>query len=724
MKLLYKLAKDNLKRNREIYLPYLFVFIGSISVFFLIMNLSFNNSLAINIEEYKHLESIRDTSFSFFTDKDFEIYVLGQEFIYFKDLLLQTSIVVIIITVIFNLYSTNYILKRRLKDYGIYNVMGVDEKFIKKLIVLEIAILNLLGIIIGIVLGIILDRLNFLIIFKVMDFNGFSTNNISLKIILLTMVVFAVITFISFVFVFIKMKNMKSLDLIYEKEIKTRSLKYDLLFSIFGMVLIALGYYLSSINNVSYYITNNKSLKLGTILAIIICITVGTFMLFQGMTVGIINILRKNNRFYKKKKNFVAISNLRYRLRANAIALGSICMLGLMVLLSISFTINTYIGFKAREKKIDLSISVPRSEQVNKFKKRIDDQVKEYNIEIEDYFNMELITGLVTSDEEGIKLLKNQTDKYRNITLINIEDFNDVFQVKENIGGNETIVLGNYLRYKEEIESNLRDEAEIFKEKLKVKKIYNIDYDMSSDNMNGDYILVVSDKIYDKMAKRDEKLAKKYMYFNDDGDYVDEEGNLLENPIQQTNKSNNLYFKFKGDNKDKRKFIEDMDTGNIPIFEDDFEDGFSVSYYNKFDIYNNNVSKSSYVFVSVYLAIILIFNFFTVLYYKQVVEGYEDAKQMGKLYKVGLTDKEIQSTINKQILIFFFLPLVISVIHFIFLTGIMTNLVEYVDIISDDTLKWAFINSVIIYILLYLVSYYFTAKRYHKIILKRTKIKD
>ena len=612
MKLLYKLAKDNLKRNKEIYLPYLFVFIGSISVFFLIMNLSFNNNLIANIEEYKHLESIVDISLDYFTEEDYNVFLLGMEYSSFKDILLKTSIVVIIITLIFNLYSTNYILKRRLKDYGVYNVMGMDESFIKKLIILEISILNLLGIIIGIVLGIILDRLNFLIIFKVLDFTGFSTNNISMKIIFLTILMFILVTLISFVFIYIKMKNMKSLDLIYKREVKTRSFKYDLIFSILGIVLIVMGYYLSLKNNVSYHIINNKELELRTIITVILFIVFGTFMLFQGVTVGIINILKKNKVFFKKKRNFIAISNLRYRLRANAVALASICILGLMVLLSISFTINTCLGFMTKEKRMDLSMSVSKDEEVKILKNRIVESIKKYNLDIEDYYNMELILGLTTSEEDEIKILKNQTNKYRQISLVKIEDFNNDFAKKEKIDDYETIVLSNYLRYKEEIDSDLLENAEIFNEKLKVKKIYNIDYDMSLENMGGDYIFVVSDVVYKKIENIQEEHQKKYMYSNDDGDYIDEDGNIIEPPRQLLGKEKRLLFKFSGKEVDKRAFIRHLEKGESDIFTDELSNGVGFSSNNKYSNYNI-ISSSSYIFVSIYLTIILIFNCFTVL---------------------------------------------------------------------------------------------------------------
>lgn len=149
--------------------------------------------------------------------------------------------------------------------------------------------------------------------------------------------------------------------------------------------------------------------------------------------------------------------------------------------------------------------------------------------------------------------------------------------------------------------------------------------------------------------------------------------------------------------------MKSVSTNGTELYDENLSYHFTYHFNPKF-MDENIITRGSYIFASIYLTILLALNFFVILYYKQIVEGYKDVGQFKKLFKIGLNEKEIVKTMNRQINIFFFLPLVISVIHFIFSSKILSNIITYINISSNNELKRYIIIATLVYIVFILFS--------------------
>ncbi|QQK09044.1 ABC transporter permease [Miniphocaeibacter halophilus] len=722
MKLLFKLAKDNLKRNKEIYLPYFITLIISVVIFFLIVNFALNPSIDGEIKEYERMESISNEQGSYTIKNEREVRTseLGDTYIRLRSLLFKTTIMVAVMSVIFNLYSVNFLNRKRSMDYGIYNVLGMDKKHINKLVVLEISLLNLTAIFIGTITGIVLDRFNFLTMSKVFNLDEIIKSYISPRAIIYTLILFIVITLTSSLWTTIYLSSKKTLELIYGKRSENKGIIFNIVFSILGILLIGLGYFFASKYSFSSLYKEDQFMELPKLALVIFLIILGTYLLFQGFTTVIIEFIKKFKGIYKRKNNFVAISNLSYRLRENAVSLGTITILGLMLLLFIFLSLVSYYGFTKEEKQGDLYIEVFDENYTEDIKSFVSKVVEKEGFEIDSSYEMGVLAGIEVKEKDNIEILKNHK-LIRYLSLAKVSEYNRVFKENVKLREDETIIFGNILESKEEMEREILPTITLFGEKLKVKAIESSDDNEILESFRNSYLLLIPDKLYEELEEKHYKVPENVVDIDEEGNYISDTGEKVYSPIDKSSKY--LIYKFKGDENKIYNFMKSISTNGTELYDEDLSYYFTYHFNPKF-IDSNIITRGSYIFASIYLTILLALNFFMILYYKQIVEGYKDVDQFKKLFKIGLDEKEIVKTMNRQINIFFFLPLVISVIHFIFSSKILSNIVVYINISSNNEMKRYIVIAILVYIVFYIGIYYITLKKYRTIILNRTRIKD
>lgn len=324
MKLLFNLAKNNIKRNRDIYIPYILTLVISIMLFFLISNFNYNDMINLEIDK-AYIKS----------DDGLIVTGIGAGYDQLKKRMIGVSLIMVLINLFFNLYDNIFINKRRERDYGIYDILGLDKNHIMQLILIENMIINLFGIISGILLGITLNKLNLLVLSRLLSFENDLTTEINIEAVVMSLIIFFIICTISIMVTLIRIYRAKGLSLLNEKKTIIHNNKYYVIITVIGGILIGICYYFSYTKNYgTNYITNDGEifLKLYEVLYLTVFLTMGTYLIFKGCTVLILNILKRNNRIYKKKKNFIAISNLLYRFKSNALSLTIITLLSTMFL--------------------------------------------------------------------------------------------------------------------------------------------------------------------------------------------------------------------------------------------------------------------------------------------------------------------------------------------------------------------------------------------------------
>ncbi|HHX68366.1 MAG: ABC transporter permease [Miniphocaeibacter sp.] len=691
MKLIFKLSKENIRRNKELYLPYIFALVLSVILFFLCINLTFNDFLNEEIKNgYIEIEGIE--------------YVngIGAGYDALKDQLQDVSIVIGIISLIFTIYVGNFIYKRRSMDYGVYDILGMDKKHIQYLVIFEILILGLPSIVFGIFCGITLNKFNFLFVSKILDFGKNIKSQLSFKSILITFMVFLFIQILLCIIYFLRIYFSHGLQMIRKKKYNLRNRKFYIFESLIGILFVILAYYLSFRNRYTGEITSRNIIQFNDIVEVSILLLIGTFLIYQGLTVIVFSYVKKQ-RVYKKKDNFITVSNLAFRFRENAVSLTIISIVGCILLNFIASSILNYNGFVNNYNDIDLYTATETEKDSEVLNRKIINLAKENGLSVKEKTKYEVINFVLANDENNIKVVNNSNNYERYFTIIKNSEYNNISKVKENVKNNEVLILGNSLYYGKEMENNILSEISLFGNTLKVADIREISGNENLDSLVDGYGLIIADNIYENIInngkfRNEEKLGQgSAVYIIQD-------------------------YKFDGDFKTIKEFLNKV--------EDDYSRTFHIGM-EKSVITTVNARYLSFIYVingaavfySTYISLIFLINFFMILYYKQIVEGYEDVNQFKKLYKIGLSEEEIRESVEKQIKIFFFVPLLISIIHFLLTLSLSTNMASYIDVASMREMNITFLTAVIIYTVIYSLTYIVTSKKYKRIIIERSILK-
>ncbi|QQK09042.1 FtsX-like permease family protein [Miniphocaeibacter halophilus] len=691
MKLIFKLSKENIRRNKELYLPYIFVLILSVVLFFLCINLTFNDFLNEEIKNgYIVIEG--------------EKYVngIGAGYDALKEQFQNVSIVIGIISLIFTLYIGNFIYKRRSMDYGVYDILGMDKKHIQFLVISEILILGLPSILLGILGGIALNKLNFLFISRILDFGENIKSQLSLKSICITFVVFLSIEIILCVIYFFKIYFSHALQMIGKKKYNLRKKKFYIFESLAGILLILFAYYLSFRNRYTGEITARNIIQFNDIVEVSILLLIGTFLIYQGLTVIVFSYVKKQ-RIYKRKDNFITLSNLAFRFRENAISLTIISIVGCILLNFIASSILNYNGFVNNYNDIDLYTATETKKDSELLNKKIINLAEENGLGVKEKTKYEVLNFLLANDENNIKVVNNSNNYERYFTIIRNSEYNNISKIKEKVKDNEVIILGNSLYYGKEMKNNILPEISLFENNLKVKTIREISSNENLDSLVDGYGLIVSDNIYEKIINSSK--------------FKNQESLELVSAVYIVQD-----YKFDGDFKTIKEFLNKVEDHYSKAFNVGMEKTV-VSTVNARYLSFIYVINGAAVFYSTYITLIFLINFFMILYYKQIVEGYEDANQFKKLYKIGLSEEEIGESVQKQIKIFFLVPLLISIIHFLLTLSLSTNMASYIDVTSMREMNITFLVSIILYIIIYSLTYVLTSKKYNSLIIKGSVIK-
>ncbi|MFR8546962.1 MAG: ABC transporter permease, partial [[Clostridium] scindens] len=299
-----KLAVTNLKNNRKTYIPYMLTAILTVMMFYIIDALSRNKSVG---------------------DGNLRLC------------LSWATVVIIVFAVIFLFYTNSFLIKRRKKEIGVYNILGMGKRHIARMLTIETLIIAVISIVVGLVAGIIFSKLMFLALLKVIHYDVNMVFELSVRALLNTLLLFTVIFAMTLIYNLLQIRLSNPVELLRggsqgEKEPKTKWL-----LTIFGVVAIGIGYYIA--------ITTESPLTAITLFFLaVICVIIGTYALFTAGSIALLKLLRKNKNYYYKTSHFTSISGMIYRMKQNAVGLANICILSTMVLVMISTTISLYTG--------------------------------------------------------------------------------------------------------------------------------------------------------------------------------------------------------------------------------------------------------------------------------------------------------------------------------------------------------------------------------------------
>lgn len=654
-----KLAVSNLIKNRKLYYPFALAVLLAVTITYLFYSLSLNP----NIGKIRGGETISMT------------LALGM-------------VVVTIASGIIVLYANSFVMKNRSKELGVYGMLGLEKRHLISMVFKELLIFGSLTLTAGLGLGALFDKLIFALLLKLMKMKVELVSTFQPIVFILVLIVFGAI-FLGLIFInAFRIARMNALQLSREKasgEKKGRFLGFQ---TILGLISLATGYYLA------ITVENPLSAVLIFFVAVLLVIF-GTYLLFNAGITVFLQILKKNKRYYYQPNNMISVSNLIFRMKKNAVGLATIAILSTMVLVTMSATTSV---FKA-------------SETFKKVMNPHDFGITGQNVEKED---IEKLLSQYASDK-GLTVTKKEVLTYSNFGVANQEGTKlTIFEKGQNRVQPKTIFM-------------------VFDQK---------DY----ENMTGQK-LALSGKEVGLFTKNKELQGQKELTLNDQIYTIKEEIKkdfILEHVPNQYNILTSDYNylvvpnlqAFIDQYPDSSLFDQLYGGMNVTASEEEqlkLADDFS-KFLNNFNrelnkegsyVYGSNLADSSaqmsalfggVFFIGIFLSIIFMVGTVLVIYYKQISEGYEDRERFIILQKVGLDQKQIKQTINKQVLTVFFLPLLFAFLHLAFAYHMLSLILKVIGVLDATMMLTVTLSICAIFLIVYVLIFMITSRSYRKIV--------
>ncbi len=307
-KLYIKLMTTNIKNGKRFYFPYILAGAVIVVLFYNMMAIYYNNGLS-NMTGGQDIKMIMQFG----------------------------TVVVVIFSFIFIFYTNSFIMKRRKKDIGIYNILGMEKRHIAMEIFIETMVIAIIVIVCGLFTGILFDKFLMMLLYKILGFETSIKFTISVTSICNSLIVFIILYSLTMVYNVMQVKLSNPIELLRGGSVGEKEPKTKILMAIIGFVCIATGYYIA--------ITTED--PIGAIMLFfvaVVLVIIGTYSLFTAGSIAFLKILRNNKNYYYKKKHFTAVSGMIYRMKQNAAGLSNICILSTMVLVMVSATVCIYIG--------------------------------------------------------------------------------------------------------------------------------------------------------------------------------------------------------------------------------------------------------------------------------------------------------------------------------------------------------------------------------------------
>ena len=640
MRIYNLLAIEGIKKNKQLYLPYIISSVCIIAIAYIVSYFCYSKTIISSV---------------------------GGEVI--SSIMLLGFMVMALFSLIFVFYTHSFLFKRRKKEFGLYNVLGLAKKDICKIVFLDNIYVDIITIVLGLGVGILFSKFAELAYFKIVAKPYSIAFNLPTLSLLMTLICFLGIYFLILISSIISVYKNDTIAFLKADSSGEKAPRANFLLALAGLIILAFAYYLA--------ITIDDPVQaMLTFFFAVIMVVVATYLLFIAGSVTLCKILAHNKKYYYKLNHFISVSSMSFRMKRNGSGLASICILSTMVLVMLSSTSSLYFGAKSSNKKL-----FPYEYSINYNYFSYDELLKAN----------ETITSFVESNNYKIK----EEIEYHNINFYSP------------LEGNRVVIESNSLDY-----ANMT-----FIDIDEYNKIYGADYVLKDDEcLLYEYIgeykydsIVVGDNTY-KVIDRPNKMPTDYVsanYATNNYFFVVNDLEPISNSLKDICKNTYIVqFDVYNDSLSLYNLIAEEYTSDTPYFFESSLNSLS-GFYNLY---------GSLFYLGISLSIAFVIATVCIMYYKQVVEGYEDQKRFAIMKKLGLDDRQIRKSINSQLLTVFFLPLAGALSHLIFAHPMIEKLLS-LFMISD--IRLFFVTSIICFVsfsIAYFVIYKLTSNVYYRIV--------
>ena len=663
-----RLAKQNIRNNKSTYIPYMITCIFCIAMIYM---MEFLRDCPTLDQAVRQADEVRMIVFT-------------------------GEIVVEIFCIIFLIYSNSFLMKRRQKEIGLYNILGLERNHIGIVMFLETIITSIGSLAGGIAAGIIGSKLALLLLLKLLHIPSVLGFYISVKGIFTCLFMFGIIFLMILFLNLAKIHLSRPVELLRGNNTGEKEPVAKWLMALIGFICLGAGYYLA--------VTTESPIKAITIfLLAVILVMAGTYLLFTAGSIVILKFLRRRKSFYYRTGNFISISGMLYRMKQNAIGLASICILSTGVLLMISMTVSIYFGMNdimlnRYPYDVDMSVTSISEEEcqtaIEAFEKAIADNKVPVEKSVE-----EIYLDIVCS-KNGDQILIKPANTIRNsdsvlvLSLLDQAEYERLTGISANLNDGEIFAWYPSAVQKDSVTV---DETEFTVKKWLDKNPLTCGEDAVSDNA----VLVVTDEDFKKF---DEMRTE--MYKGVSSAPAGEDLTL------------HLGLDITGSETDKIDFgtpvmevVKDLKkNGGLS------ENSWITSGIRQQEYESYYADNGSLLFIGIFLGSLFLMGTAMIIYYKQISEGYEDQKRFEIMQKVGLSHREVRSSVRRQILMVFFLPLLMAMLHITMAFPMIRRMLLLFGMTNTKLFIGCTAGTVLIFAVVYGLIYLMTARSYYHIV--------
>ena len=663
-----RLAKQNIRNNKSTYIPYMITCIFCIAMIYM---MEFLRDCPTLDQAVRQADEVRMIVFT-------------------------GEIVVEIFCIIFLIYSNSFLMKRRQKEIGLYNILGLERNHIGIVMFLETIITSIGSLAGGIATGIIGSKLALLLLLKLLHIPSVLGFYISVKGIFTCLFMFGIIFLMILFLNLAKIHLSRPVELLRGNNTGEKEPAAKWLMALIGFICLGAGYYLA--------VTTESPIKAITIfLLAVILVMAGTYLLFTAGSIVILKFLRRRKSFYYRTGNFISISGMLYRMKQNAIGLASICILSTGVLLMISMTVSIYFGINdimlnRYPYDVDMSVTSISEEEcqtaIEAFEKTIADNKVPVEKSVE-----EIYLDIVCS-KNGDQILIKPTNTIRNsdsvlvLSLLDQAEYERLTGISANLNDGQIFAWYPSAVQKDSVTV---DEKEFTVKKWMDKNPLTCGEDAVSDNA----VLVVTDEDFKKFDEMRTEMYKgvssapagEDLTLHLGLDITGSETDKIDfgTPVMEAVK-----------NLRKNGGLSENSWITSGIRQQEYE-----SYY---------ADNGSLLFIGIFLGSLFLMGTAMIIYYKQISEGYEDQKRFEIMQKVGLSRREVRSSVRRQILMVFFLPLLMAMLHITMAFPMIRRLLLLFGMTNTKLFIGCTAGTVLIFAVVYGLIYLMTARSYYHIV--------
>lgn len=652
-KIAHKFAIKNLRAHRLVYLP----FILSSGIMLMVFNIMASLSANTYVRE-RHAS---------------------------LPMIINIGIVIIgILTFIFFIYSTNFLNKRRNKEFALYGILGLEKRHIRKIIFLELFISFLIIVAIGLLGGYVFGKLSFLALNKLMKdvAGGLMDYPFSIKAMVETIMLIALAFLTSLFATSLKIYNSTPVELLADQKSGEGEPKSRYILMILGFALLIAGYYIA--------IRTQGILKsLGYFFLASLIVMLATYLLFMSFSVIYLKRQKEKKSYYKKER-FLAISGLLYRIKSNAISLASISIMSVGVIIALAASLSIYdrIEYSAknvvpREYNLDSPVAIDENnleEEKEKLRSIVYDTTSNGGEITNDFISYGLFTSIQVEGDKFQTFMGDGKHKPYFLLACDLDGYNKRVGKDYKLADDEILLTANQ---KFMLDKDIIEIAD------RIYKVKTIDNFIPSNVAIETYGIVVKDFETIKFLSSQLKLFDRETSSYEDS-IISLSANWDVTGIDKITYRKNL-----------EEYSKDKDI-NIENADKYLEDAYEL--------------YGGFVFLGTIIAIIFLISTILISYYKQISEGFEDRKKYEIMKKIGLEDKLIKKTSASQISYLFGAPLAFAIINSLVASKIVYQLLALFGVMTFMQYGKYFFIMIGVFVVIYYIIFRITNRAYYRIV--------